>query len=824
MLHIKIIQCKNLRNLDRMGIRNVTTLFGRKCDKSDPYVTAFLEDYRLLKTRYIEDDLDPKFNEDFYCPVGHCTNGITFCVKDKDLVRDECLGKYFLPVSELIRTVDKKDIEADSSLVEGDLKRVGLHKVVYLDKKKDYGTLEFFVEFIPVRMLANTMEVPGTYFKHTQGNSVKLYMNADDDGSSPLVKYGSDDKVWKPPRLWRDIYDAVCNAKIFVYMVGWSIDTDQYLLRGDELQKALDNGGYNPQIGPLLKQKSEENVQVNLMQWDDYSSGIMFPGMMKTYDEKTRTYFKNSLVNAAFMNMIGGETNTLLEGQMKKMSFTHHQKFIIMDAPKKNGEGRELLAFIGGIDLTEGRWDNQKHPLFRTLRSNHRGDVYGKCFRNSKEHGPRQPWHDIHSAVRGPEAIHLVQAFEERWTKQADATKLVNLKLKGLLDEGKLDNSGRWCCQLSRSIDSRVNVFDRSIEQSFSSSDIESYDWSTVRDKTTKLSRRFDTASNAVVSYGRCLDQKKGRLVDTSIHNTNIHYIRRAKHFIYIESQYFMGSSFMWSKDSHVKCGNMIAAELTLKICQKIAAREPFTVYILLPMWMEGIPAAGATQGLLHWQRVTIEAMHQEVQKALDARMANSADYGLKVSDYLNFYCLGTRETEQGSEATAVPETEDEKVLSKTRRHQIYIHSKMMIVDDEVALIGTANINQRSLDGCRDSEIMMTSWQPDHLATNDSIPNGDIHAFRLHVWAAITNQMDDAFRNPSSPECAKAFNKIAERNWEKYIGEETVDMDSHLLPSPFEFDGGKLMARKGLKDGCFTDTKAPVLGKQSVIFPEIFLT
>jgi phospholipase D1/2 len=427
--------------------------------------------------------------------------------------------------------------------------------------------------------------------------------------------------------------------------------------------------------------------------------------------------------------------------------------------------------------------------------------------------------------VRGPEAIHLVQAFEERWNKQADATKLVNLKVQGLLDEGNLENSGGWCCQLSRSIDSRVNVFDRSIEQSFSSTNIDSYDWSDVSDsKAAKRSRKFEYASNAIISYGRCLDQKKGRLVDTSIHNTNIHYIRRAKHSIYIESQYFMGSSFMWSKDSDVKCGNMIAAELTLKICQKIAAREPFTVYILLPMWMEGKPAAEATQGLLHWQRVTIEAMHQEVQKALDARMTNSADYGLEVSDYLNFYCLGTRETEQGSEATGVPETEDEKVLSKTRRHQVYIHSKMMIVDDEVALIGTANINQRSIDGCRDSEIMMTSWQPDHLATNDSIPNGDIHAFRLHVWASITNQMDDAFRNPSSPECVKAFNKIAEQNWQKYIGEETVDMDSHLLPSPFEFEGGKLKARKGLKDGCFTDTKAPALGKQSLIFPEIFLT
>lgn len=33
----------------------------------------------------------------------------------------------------------------------------------------------------------------------------------------------------------------------------------------------------------------------------------------------------------------------------------------------------------------------------------------------------------------------------------------------------------------------------------------------------------------------------------------------------------------------------------------------------------------------------------------------------------------------------------------------IYIHSKMMIVDDKYALIGSANINDRSMLGTRDS-------------------------------------------------------------------------------------------------------------------------
>ena len=65
--------------------------------------------------------------------------------------------------------------------------------------------------------------------------------------------------------------------------------------------------------------------------------------------------------------MIGGETNTMFEGTSKKMAFTHHQKYVIMDTPRADGgEGRELFAFVGGIDLTLGRWDNRKVSIQST--------------------------------------------------------------------------------------------------------------------------------------------------------------------------------------------------------------------------------------------------------------------------------------------------------------------------------------------------------------------------------------------------------------------------------------------------------------------------
>ena len=369
MLHVKIIKCEKLRNLDRLGVHKIITTGKR--DKSDPYVMAFVNDYRLLKTRHYDDELSPVFNEEFWCPVAHNTGGVLFDVRDRDqLTTDDTIGKYLLPVGELVKAVDEADVNANPDLSPGDLKRVGVHKIVYLDGKKSHGSLEFFCEFIPNRYLSKSLYVPGVYFDPTKGNEVKLYMNADDDGSSPIVKYGGendDEKVWTPPRLWRDIYDKMCGAKHMIYAVGWSFDTDQYLLRGQELEEALANEKYSPKLGELLAAKAEEGVVVNLMQWDDQSSNFAFPGMMGTFDEKTREFFKKTKVNARMVPMSGGEENTILQGTNKKLAFTHHQKFIVCDAPKPDGDGRELYAFVGGIDLTLGRWDNQKVRALRVV-------------------------------------------------------------------------------------------------------------------------------------------------------------------------------------------------------------------------------------------------------------------------------------------------------------------------------------------------------------------------------------------------------------------------------------------------------------------------
>jgi phospholipase D1/2 len=62
--------------------------------------------------------------------------------------------------------------------------------------------------------------------------------------------------------------------------------------------------------------------------------------------------------------------------------------------------------------------------------------------------------------------------------------------------------------------------------------------------------------------------------------------------------------------------------------------------------------------------------------------------------------------------------------------------SKLMIVDDEYIVVGSANINQRSLDGTRDSEICIGAHQPAHSVAGPSgpLPRGQVAGFRKALW------------------------------------------------------------------------------------------
>jgi phospholipase D1/2 len=70
-------------------------------------------------------------------------------------------------------------------------------------------------------------------------------------------------------------------------------------------------------------------------------------------------------------------------------------------------------------------------------------------------------------------------------------------------------------------------------------------------------------------------------------------------------------------------------------------------------------------------------------------------------------------------------------------RFMIYAHSKGMIVDDEYIICGSANINQRSMDGSRDTEIATGGYQPHYTwAHKLAHPFGQVSLF-LNILSCL---------------------------------------------------------------------------------------
>ena len=56
-----------------------------------------------------------------------------------------------------------------------------------------------------------------------------------------------------------------------------------------------------------------------------------------------------------------------IKSSFVSVSYSHHQKSIICDAPSSGDNPRRLVSFVGGLDLTNGRWDTPNHELFATI-------------------------------------------------------------------------------------------------------------------------------------------------------------------------------------------------------------------------------------------------------------------------------------------------------------------------------------------------------------------------------------------------------------------------------------------------------------------------
>lgn len=169
----------------------------------------------------------------------------------------------------------------------------------------------------------------------------------------------------------------------------------------------------------------------------------------------------------------------------------------------------------------------------------------------------------------------------------------------------------------------------------------------------------------------------KDNTIDKSIQHAYIAAIRRARKFIYIENQYFIGSAFAWDTKQESGAYNLVPMELVRKIVSKIEAGERFCVYVVIPLYPEGIPDSIPMQEVLAWQRRTFQMMYKLIAEALSAKRI----YDQHPKDYLSVFCLGNREVEHPGEhvPSKVPVDAYYKAAQASRRFMIYVHSKMMI-------------------------------------------------------------------------------------------------------------------------------------------------
>ncbi|KAJ0860817.1 putative phospholipase D [Helianthus annuus] len=795
-LEIWIHEAKNLPNMDMFHktMEEVLNYLPGNRSKitSDPYVSVAVTTAVIARTYVISNSENPVWKQHFNVPVAHNAAEVNFLVKDSDVVGSQLIGTVTIPVEQLYL----------GTRIEG------LFPILGANGKpcKAGAVLGLTIQYFSIEKLSlyyngigagpQYVGVPGTYFPLRRGGRVTLYQDAHvHDGSLPDIRLDQD-RHYVHGSCWNDIFDAISNARRLIYITGWSVWHKVKLVRGMARSESS--------LGDLLKMKSQEGVRVLLLVWDDPTStnilGYKTNGQMATHDEETRRFFKHSSVQIILVPRIAGKRHSWMKQQEANI-YTHHQKTVIVDTDAGYGK-RRIVAFVGGLDLCDGRYDSPEHPLFRTSKTVHADDFHNPTFTGNLAGCPREPWHDMHSKIDGPAAYDVLTNFEERWLKASKPHGIKKLRstyddsllklerlqdLLGINDQpyhDERDPEG-WHVQIFRSIDSNsVKGFPKDPKEA--------------------------TSKNLVCG--------KNVLIDMSIHTAYVKAIRSAQHFIYIENQYFIGSSFNWNSHKSLGANNLIPMEIALKIASKIRARERFAVYIVIPMWPEGVPTGFATQRILYWQNKTMQMMYETIHKAL---VEVGLDGVSSPQDYLNFFCLGNREAmgphdDVGGESPGSGNT-PQGLARKSRRFMIYVHSKGMIVDDEYVIIGSANINQRSMEGTRDTEIAMGAYQPHHTwATRLSNPRGQIYGYRMSLWAEHLGLVDDRFTQPESLECVRYVRSLSEANWRQFAADEVSEMRGHLLKYPVEVGpSGKVTSLPGCVN--FPDVGGQIVGSFTVV-------
>ncbi|CCG82002.1 putative Phospholipase D1 [Taphrina deformans PYCC 5710] len=449
---------------------------------------------------------------------------------------------------------------------------------------------------------------------------------------------------------------AIYNARDVIYIHDWWLSPELYMRRPPALSEKW-------RLDRLLQRKAQEGVKIFIIIYQNVGTTVPIDS----------TYTKYSLM--------GLHPNIMVQrspGHLKQITFfwAHHEKILAID---------NELAFVGGLDLCFGRWDSPEHVLTDdkddgryTAKNEHEGpdevrlapssiddfpddpEVWpGKDYSNprvldfhtldkpyaelyDRSKIPRMGWHDISMCILGQAARDVARHFVQRWNYLI-RTKPPKKPVPMLLPPAE-----------------------------YLPADLEKHG-------VTGTCEVQILRSSGSWSLG--LDE-----TECSIHNAYCGMIKASEHFVYIENQFFITSTEV----EGTQITNGIGDALVERIIRAHRNKELWKAIIVVPM-MPGFPGSvDGNEGTA--LRYIMKCQFNTISRGPKSIFGRVRKAGIDPAHYINFFGL------RGWGKVG----EDPKVLVS---EMVYIHAKCMIVDDRAAIIGSANINERSQRGNRDSEV-----------------------------------------------------------------------------------------------------------------------
>lgn len=177
---------------------------------------------------------------------------------------------------------------------------------------------------------------------------------------------------------YKAFYEAARRARRSILIAGWQFDSGVRLVRGDDVPSDTADGPA-VQLLPFLNGlcDANPNLRIDLLAWD---FSVVYALERELWQKIIFDWQTNARMRFRFDSQcpIGG---------------SHHQKFAVID---------DALAFVGGTDLCEHRWDDREHVARNPLRVNPDGTSYN-------------PYHEVQTYVAGPAARRMTELFAQRW-------------------------------------------------------------------------------------------------------------------------------------------------------------------------------------------------------------------------------------------------------------------------------------------------------------------------------------------------------------------------------------------------------------------------